>query len=112
MNQGSDGAPRRLRLNRETLRDLSPTDEQAAAVQGGTLSGATVCLPCVPPDLEELRRRTGTGITIGDCQPGKWKVEHRIRTEFEVLEDGAVIIRNLHTSTGDLEELEEFRPID
>jgi hypothetical protein len=55
---------------------------------------------------------TTTGITIGGCRPGKFKIEHRIRTEYEVFEDNSVVIRGFNTHETEPEELEDFRDLD
>ena len=69
MGSGDEGTQdRTLRLSRETLRDLAPTERDAAAVRGGgdvSYMGRSA-ETCEPPMYEAIRAMLGqTSLTLG-----------------------------------------------
>jgi hypothetical protein len=105
---------RRLQLSRETLRDLTPEAADAAGVQGGATVTDLKCRPLhqsaplrftgaipAPSDLLDVHRTTAVLFRDGQIPPGSYHVEQRIKTDFQVLENGEIVIAS--TQVQDLE---------
>ena len=86
---------RRLRLDRETLRDLAPTAEDAAAVRGGDDDSATK--GCIMPAVENLLGQT---MMSYGC---------RGRIKVEMTDTGQEIHVDLQPNDAVLEALEIFK---
>jgi hypothetical protein len=116
---------RRLKLSRETLRDLTPTAADAAGVQGGaTVADAgckppknqkkparqtTIIPPPVPTPQNLLDHHGATGVVIhgeDGARTGRYRVERRTVTEFEVLDSGEVVVHSSKTEDDDPKPLE------
>ena len=97
MEQGK-GAPRARKpaLRRETLRDLSPSPQEAQSVRGAMAKSYDEA--CDIPILGPRRLdKTTTSISGEDCGPGLWRVDYRVLVEHQVYEDGTVEVRSLRT---------------
>lgn len=74
MADGQDSPGRRLRLSRETLRDLEPTAEEAASVKGAmaetsVCGGANTCQTvCACPTMEVVTRVIGSTHMTWGCK--------------------------------------------
>lgn len=97
---------RRPALNRETLRDLSPTDAEAATVRGAQVMSFDQ--PCDFPVLGPRRLdRTTTSISGDDCGPGRWVVDWRVQIVHEVFKDGTVQVRAMRAENEPPEQIKD-----
>ena len=121
------GRQRRLKLSRETLRDLSPQGAEAQRVRGGTLAQSVTCVQpsgCVQcanltfgcPDKTTGTVPTGVDcvpkqhISGVDCRAGRYWIEHRLLVEHEVLEDDSVVTRRVQFERGEGIPADQFDP--
>jgi hypothetical protein len=89
-----------LTLSRETLRDLTPDAADAAAVQGG----ATVADPGCHPKKSPARQTTIVAPPVPppeSLEPGRYRIERRAFTDFEVLENGEVVVHDAQVEDDD-----------
>lgn len=90
---GTDGPGdiRRLALNRETLHDLEPTDDETALVRGGDcVNGQLSRTPIVGPIIATSRFEE-----VID-QPGDYRVRVIAEAEFTVLDDQQLIVKSIN----------------